>query len=64
MERSSRQPDEKNLILLDDAHKDKAGVFEGGGYIAKGIYRPMDDHRMMRDYAIHSVQLVAGRSYR
>lgn len=35
---------------LDDAHKDKVGVFEGGGYIAKGIYRPMD-HCMMRDYA-------------
>lgn len=35
---------------LDDAHKDKAGVFEGGGYLAKGIYRPMD-HCMMRDYA-------------
>ncbi|MDR2776256.1 MAG: IgA Peptidase M64 [Tannerella sp.] len=26
----------------------KAGVFEGGGYLAKGIYRPMD-HCMMRD---------------
>ena len=35
---------------LDAAHKDKAGVFEGGGYISKGIYRPMD-HCMMRDYA-------------
>lgn len=35
---------------LDEAHKDKPGVFEGGGYIAKGIYRPMD-HCMMRDYA-------------
>lgn len=35
---------------LDDAHKGKAGVFEGGGYIPKGIYRPMD-HCMMRDYA-------------
>lgn len=35
---------------LDDIHKDKAGVFEGGGYLAKGIYRPMD-HCMMRDYA-------------
>lgn len=35
---------------LDAAHKDKAGVFEGGGYLAKGIYRPMD-HCMMRDYA-------------
>ena len=27
---------------LDDAHKDKPGVFEGGGYIPKGIYRPMN----------------------
>ena len=35
---------------LDDAHKDNPGVFEGGGYISKGIYRPMD-HCMMRDYA-------------
>lgn len=35
---------------LDDTHKEKAGVFEGGGYLAKGIYRPMD-HCMMRDYA-------------
>lgn len=34
----------------DDAHKNNAGVFEGGGYLAKGIYRPMD-HCMMRDYA-------------
>ncbi|RHJ81836.1 M64 family metallopeptidase [Parabacteroides sp. AM08-6] len=34
----------------DDAHKEKIGVFEGGGYISKGIYRPMD-HCMMRDYA-------------
>lgn len=35
---------------LDARHKDKAGVFEGGGYLSKGIYRPMD-HCMMRDYA-------------
>jgi hypothetical protein len=28
----------------------KTGVFEGGGYISKGIYRP-SDHCMMRDYA-------------
>ncbi len=35
---------------LDDAHKDNIGVFEGGGYMAKGIYRPMD-HCMMHDYA-------------
>lgn len=31
-------------------YTEKAGVFEGGGYLAKGIYRPMD-HCMMRDYA-------------
>lgn len=35
---------------LEEPYKDKAGVFEGGGYVAKGIYRPMD-HCMMRDYA-------------
>lgn len=34
----------------DSTYKDKCGVFEGGGYVAKGIYRPMD-HCMMRDYA-------------
>lgn len=35
---------------LNDKYKDHVGVFEGGGYVAKGIYRPMD-HCMMRDYA-------------
>lgn len=35
---------------LNDETKDKIGVFEGGGYLTKGIYRPMD-HCMMRDYA-------------
>ena len=35
---------------LDAGHKERAGVFEGGGYLSKGIYRPMD-HCMMRDYA-------------
>jgi hypothetical protein len=35
---------------LDDAYKDKTGVFEGGGYLAKGVYRPKV-HCMMRDYA-------------
>lgn len=35
---------------LDNTHKDGIGVFEGGGYLAKGIYRPKD-HCMMRDYA-------------
>lgn len=33
---------------LDDTHKNDLGVFEGGGYLSKGIYRPMD-HCMMRD---------------
>jgi hypothetical protein len=27
-------------------YKDKVGVFEGGGYVAKGIYRPMEDCSM------------------
>lgn len=35
---------------LDDQHKNGLGVFEGGGYVSKGIYRPVD-HCMMRDYA-------------
>jgi hypothetical protein len=33
-----------------DAFSDKTGVYEGGGYLAKGIYRPKM-HCMMRDYA-------------
>lgn len=35
---------------LNANYKDGIGVFEGGGYVSKGIYRPMD-HCMMRDYA-------------
>ena len=35
---------------LNDETKDKIGVFEGGGYLSEGIYRPVD-HCMMRDYA-------------
>ncbi|MDR1556724.1 MAG: IgA Peptidase M64 [Tannerellaceae bacterium] len=35
---------------LEDAYTDKVGVFEGGGYLAKGIYRPKV-HCTMRDYA-------------
>ena len=35
---------------LNDETKDEIGVFEGGGYLSEGIYRPMD-HCMMRDYA-------------
>lgn len=34
---------------LEAPYRDKVGVFEGGGYQAKGIYRPVD-HCMMRDY--------------
>ena len=33
---------------LTDQYKDGIGVFEGGGYLSKGIFRPMD-HCMMRD---------------
>lgn len=35
---------------LNNETKDKIGVFEGGGYLSEGIYRPVD-HCMMRDYA-------------
>jgi hypothetical protein len=34
----------------DAAYADKVGVFEGGGYLSKGIYRPAV-HCTMRDYA-------------
>ncbi|MDR2652620.1 MAG: IgA Peptidase M64 [Prevotellaceae bacterium] len=48
----------KDLLSADtpipttDNHEnaDKLGVFEGGGYLSKGIYRPKV-HCMMRDYA-------------
>ena len=48
----------KNLIQpgaplptpVDGEFADKLGVFEGGGYMAKGIYRPMN-HCTMRDQA-------------
>ncbi len=33
---------------LEAPYADQLGVFEGGGYLSKGIYRPMD-HCMMRD---------------
>lgn len=33
---------------LEAPYADGLGVFEGGGYLAKGIYRPVD-HCMMRD---------------
>jgi hypothetical protein len=34
----------------DDKYADQVGVFEGGGYLPKGIYRPKV-HCTMRDYA-------------
>ena len=34
---------------LDENTGDKLGVYEGAGYQAKDIYRPVD-HCMMRDY--------------
>lgn len=33
---------------LEAPHTDKLGVFEGAGYLSKGMYRPVD-HCMMRD---------------
>jgi hypothetical protein len=30
----------------EDKYKDVTGLFEGGGYMAKGIYRPELDCRM------------------
>ncbi|MDR3127181.1 MAG: IgA Peptidase M64 [Tannerellaceae bacterium] len=36
--------------LLAGSDETGSGVFEGGGYSSKGIYRP-SDHCMMRDYA-------------
>ncbi|MCX7834085.1 MAG: IgA Peptidase M64 [Ignavibacteria bacterium] len=30
----------------EDKYKDKVGAFEGGGYVAKGVYRPMIDCTM------------------
>lgn len=35
--------------LVDENTGDKIGVYEGGGYLAKGIYRPIDNC-MMRGY--------------
>lgn len=36
--------------ISDSSNIPPLGVFEGGGYLTKGIYRPAD-HCMMRDYA-------------
>ena len=39
-----------NLVaVLNETFKEQIGVFEGGGYLSKGIYRPMNNC-MMRNY--------------
>jgi hypothetical protein len=38
------------IPTLADEASDKTGVYEGGGYLEKGIFRPKN-HCMMRDYA-------------
>jgi hypothetical protein len=43
-------PDTPIPTIDNQENADKLGVFEGGGYLAKGIYRPKV-HCMMRDYA-------------
>jgi len=30
----------------EESYKETVGVYEGGGYVAKGVYRPMIDCRM------------------
>ena len=30
----------------EDQYKETLGVYEGGGYVAKGVFRPMIDCRM------------------
>jgi len=30
----------------EDVYNETVGVYEGGGYVAKGVYRPMIDCRM------------------
>jgi len=37
---------------VDDKYQNKVGVFEGGGYVAKGVYRPMIDCRMHTNDAV------------
>jgi hypothetical protein len=36
----------------EDQYKDVVGVYEGGGYVAKGVYRPMIDCRMHTNDAV------------
>jgi hypothetical protein len=43
------QPDTPIPTPVDGEHAGLPGVFEGGGYVAKGMYRPMN-HCTMRDH--------------
>lgn len=36
----------------DDNYQDRVGVYEGGGYVAKGVFRPMIDCRMHTNDAV------------
>ncbi len=36
---------------VDENHKNEIGVYEGGGYVAKGVYRPFIDCRMKTNEA-------------
>jgi hypothetical protein len=36
---------------VEDKYLDKTGVFEGGGYVSKGVYRPAVDCRMKSNYS-------------
>ena len=47
--KNSLSPDTPIPTLIEGAHADKLGVFEGGGYATKGIFRPMN-HCTMRDW--------------
>ena len=47
----------------DDKYRDKPGVFEGGGYVAKGVYRPSYDCLMM-SFKVDKFCPVCNRSIR
>ena len=47
----------------DEKYRDKPGVFEGGGYVAKGVYRPSYDCLMM-SFKVDKFCPVCNRSIR
>ncbi len=42
---------------IDSMYRDKLGAFEGGGYIAKGVYRPTYNS-IMRDFSSNEFNIV------